>query len=87
MFNCLTNLFFNTGDSSKEHENIASDGESEEVVEIYKEPSMYDNLLKTLGSASESLANAYKMRYLDGFNLVSDSPCVYILFFLFFPFF
>lgn len=51
-----------SGDSSKEHENIGLDGESEEVVEIYKEPSMYDNLLKTLGSASESLANAYKMR-------------------------
>lgn len=50
-----------SGDSSEEHSNIASEGEEEEAV-VYKEPSMYDNLLKTLGSGSESLAKAYKRR-------------------------
>ncbi|XP_076894454.1 protein NUCLEOLAR FACTOR 1-like [Bidens hawaiensis] len=29
---------------------------------VYKEPTMYDNLLKTLGSATESMADAYKRR-------------------------
>ncbi|KAK3033327.1 hypothetical protein RJ639_034174 [Escallonia herrerae] len=48
------------GDSSEEHSDVASKEEAEEVV--FKEPSMYDNLLKTLGSARESLANAYKKR-------------------------
>ncbi|KAJ9550639.1 hypothetical protein OSB04_014684 [Centaurea solstitialis] len=47
--------------SSEEHSDIASEEEQDEVV-AYKEPSMYDNLLKTLGSASESIADAYKRR-------------------------
>ncbi|KAL4564389.1 hypothetical protein LXL04_028453 [Taraxacum kok-saghyz] len=47
--------------SSEEHSDIASEDEQEEVP-VYKEPSMYDNLLKTLGSASESFADAYKRR-------------------------
>ncbi|KAA8535738.1 hypothetical protein F0562_030760 [Nyssa sinensis] len=48
-----------SGDSSEEYSTVAS-GEEAEV--IYKEPSMYNNLLKTLGSGSEYLANAYKRR-------------------------
>uniref|UniRef100_A0A5B7BL58 Putative U3 small nucleolar RNA-associated protein 25 n=1 Tax=Davidia involucrata TaxID=16924 RepID=A0A5B7BL58_DAVIN len=48
-----------SGDSSDSEE--PSTVASEEEV-VYKEPSMYDNLLKTLGSGSESLANAYKRR-------------------------
>ncbi|XP_017236482.1 protein NUCLEOLAR FACTOR 1 isoform X1 [Daucus carota subsp. sativus] len=51
-----------SGDSDVEHTDIVSDGESEEMVEIQKENTMYDNLLKTLGSASESLARANKRR-------------------------
>ncbi|KAK9068656.1 hypothetical protein SSX86_012771 [Deinandra increscens subsp. villosa] len=47
--------------SSEEHSNVASESEQEEVA-VYKEPTMYDNLLKTLGSASESIADAYKRR-------------------------
>ncbi|KAI7746599.1 hypothetical protein M8C21_010203, partial [Ambrosia artemisiifolia] len=47
--------------SSEELENVASEDEQEEVA-VYKEPTMYDNLLKTLGSTSESIANAYKRR-------------------------
>ncbi|KAL8259922.1 hypothetical protein R6Q59_027875 [Mikania micrantha] len=39
----------------------ASEDEQEDVA-VYKEPTMYDNLLKTLGSASESIADAYKRR-------------------------
>ncbi|KVI01455.1 Digestive organ expansion factor, predicted [Cynara cardunculus var. scolymus] len=50
-----------TSTSSEEHSNIASEEEQDEVV-AYKEPSMYDSLLKTLGSASESIADAYKRR-------------------------
>lgn len=50
-----------SGNSSEEHSDIASEDEQEEVA-VYKEPSMYDNLLKTLGSASESIADAYKRR-------------------------
>ncbi|KAF5937578.1 hypothetical protein HYC85_025084 [Camellia sinensis] len=34
----------------------------EEAGTAYKEPTMYDNLLKTLGSGSDSFANAYKRR-------------------------
>lgn len=49
------------GNSSEEHADIASEEEEEEVA-VYKEPSMYDNLLKTLGSASETIADAYKRR-------------------------
>ena len=52
---------FDIVDLAEEHSDIASEGEAEEVV-VYKEPSMYDNLLKTLGSGSESLANVYKRR-------------------------
>ncbi|KAI3805579.1 hypothetical protein L1987_28094 [Smallanthus sonchifolius] len=47
--------------SSEERLNVASEDEQEEVA-VYKEPTMYDNLLKTLGSASESMADAYKRR-------------------------
>lgn len=51
-----------SGDSSEEHSNVASEEEAAEEEEIaYKEPSMYDNLLKTL-SGSESFAKAYKKR-------------------------
>ncbi|KAL7593024.1 hypothetical protein Lser_V15G33509 [Lactuca serriola] len=50
-----------SGNSSEEHADIASEEEEEEVA-VYKEPSMYDNLLKTLGSASETIADAYKRR-------------------------
>ncbi|KAM7477704.1 hypothetical protein LguiA_025917 [Lonicera macranthoides] len=49
-------------DLAEEHSDIASEGEAEEEIVVYKEPSMYDNLLKTLGSGSESLANVYKRR-------------------------
>lgn len=56
-----------------EHTDIVSDGESEEMVEIQKENTMYDNLLKTLGSASESLARANKRRYVDGHHFVATA--------------
>lgn len=50
------------GDSSEEHSNVASEEEAAEEEEIaYKEPSMYDHLLKTL-SGSESFTKAYKKR-------------------------
>ncbi|KAK2988390.1 hypothetical protein RJ640_007683, partial [Escallonia rubra] len=51
-----------SGDSSEEHSDVASKEEAEAEEVVLKEPSMYDNLLKTLGSARESLANAYKKR-------------------------
>lgn len=51
----------NADTSLEELSDIASENEQEEVA-VYKEPSMYDNLLKTLGSASESTADAYKRR-------------------------
>lgn len=47
-----------TGDVSAE----GSSGVASEEEVIYKEPSVYDNLLMKLGSSSESLANAFKMR-------------------------
>ncbi|KAI3701737.1 hypothetical protein L6452_27040 [Arctium lappa] len=50
-----------SGTSSEEHSDIALEEEQDEVV-VYKEPTMYDSLLKTLGSASESIADAYKRR-------------------------
>ncbi|KAH7842911.1 hypothetical protein Vadar_010508 [Vaccinium darrowii] len=51
-----------SGDSSEEHSNVASEEEAAEEEEIaYKEPSMYDHLLKTL-SGSESFTKAYKKR-------------------------
>ncbi|KAK3028748.1 hypothetical protein RJ639_037771 [Escallonia herrerae] len=50
------------GDSSEEQSDVASKEEAEAEEVVFKEPSMYDNLLKTLGSARESLANAYKKR-------------------------
>ncbi|KAJ0592129.1 putative digestive organ expansion factor, predicted [Helianthus annuus] len=53
-----------SGASIDELSNAASEDEQEEV-HVYKEPTMYDNLLKTLGSASESIANAYKRRQRD----------------------
>ncbi|KAK1394264.1 U3 small nucleolar RNA-associated protein 25 [Heracleum sosnowskyi] len=54
-----------SGDSDVEHTDIVSDGESEEMVEVQKENTMYDNLLQTLGSVSESLASANKKRQRD----------------------
>ncbi|MFS7918496.1 putative digestive organ expansion factor, predicted [Helianthus anomalus] len=53
-----------SGASVDELSNAASEDEQEEVP-VYKEPTMYDNLLKTLGSASESIANAYNRRQRD----------------------
>lgn len=47
-----------TGDVSAE----GSSGVASEEEVIYKEPSVYDNLLMKLGSSSESIANAFKMR-------------------------
>lgn len=38
-----------------------SSGDAVEEV-IYKEPSVYDNLLMKLGSSSESVADAFKIR-------------------------
>lgn len=50
-------------DLSPEHSAVDSEEEAkEEVGTAYKEPTMYDNLLKTLGSGSDSFANAYKRR-------------------------
>ncbi|XP_059634637.1 protein NUCLEOLAR FACTOR 1 isoform X2 [Cornus florida] len=49
-----------SGDSSEEQSTLVS--EEEEEVVVHKEPSMYDDLLKKLGSGCESLANAYKRR-------------------------
>ncbi|KAL7226273.1 hypothetical protein ACSBR1_021402 [Camellia fascicularis] len=50
-------------DLSPEHSTVDSEEEAkEEVGTAYKEPTMYDNLLKTLGSGSDSFANAYKRR-------------------------
>ncbi|KAI3765532.1 hypothetical protein L2E82_15569 [Cichorium intybus] len=45
--------------SSEEHSK-----DKQEEVAVYKEPSMYDNLSKTLGLATESIADAYKRRLL-----------------------
>ncbi|GMP99175.1 hypothetical protein CsSME_00046754 [Camellia sinensis var. sinensis] len=46
-----------------EHSTVDSEEEAkEEAGTAYKEPTMYDNLLKTLGSGSDSFANAYKRR-------------------------
>ncbi|KAJ0095949.1 hypothetical protein Patl1_17055 [Pistacia atlantica] len=47
-----------SGDVSAE----GSSGVASEEELIYKEPSVYDNLLMKLGSSSKSLANAFKMR-------------------------
>ncbi|XP_019054025.1 PREDICTED: U3 small nucleolar RNA-associated protein 25 isoform X2 [Nelumbo nucifera] len=47
-----------SGNSSEDHWKSTT---SESVL-VYKEPSVYDNLLMTLGSGSESLANVYKRR-------------------------
>lgn len=50
-------------DLSPEHSTVDSEEEAkEEVGTAYKEPTMYDNLLKTLESGSDSFANAYKRR-------------------------
>ncbi|KAL8115299.1 protein NUCLEOLAR FACTOR 1 isoform X1 [Apium graveolens] len=51
--------------SDMEHTDSVFDGESEEMVEVHKENTMYDNLLNTLGSASESLSRANKRRQRD----------------------
>ncbi|XAR60244.1 hypothetical protein NMG60_11033522 [Bertholletia excelsa] len=53
-----------SGDSSEERSTVASEEEKdeEEEVVIYKEPTVYDNLLQTLGSNCASLNNAYKRR-------------------------
>ncbi|OVA17570.1 Digestive organ expansion factor [Macleaya cordata] len=48
-----------SGNSSEEEP--TSSVASEEIV-VHKEPSMYDNLLRTLGSSSDSFANFYKRR-------------------------
>ena len=56
--NDIFNEFINTGDSTDQESNAVV---SEEVV--YKEPTVYDNLLLKLGTSSKSLANVYKMRY------------------------
>ncbi|KAG5566394.1 hypothetical protein RHGRI_002094 [Rhododendron griersonianum] len=54
-----------SGDSSEEHSNAASEEEeaaaAEEEEVAYREPTMYDHLLKTL-SGSKSFAKAYKKR-------------------------
>ncbi|KAI3741879.1 hypothetical protein L1987_59557 [Smallanthus sonchifolius] len=47
--------------SSEKLSNIALEDKQEEVP-VYKEPTMYDNLLKTPGLVSESIADAYKRR-------------------------
>ncbi|GAY36872.1 hypothetical protein CUMW_025090 [Citrus unshiu] len=47
--------------SSEEASGEESSGDAVEEV-IYKEPSVYDNLLMKLGSSSESVADAFKMR-------------------------
>lgn len=47
-------------------EEEATDEESSGVAAeevIYKEPTVYDNLLMKLGTSSKSLADAFKMRY------------------------
>lgn len=49
--------FSNTGELPKEESNGVSEDEM-----VYKEPSMYDKLLMTLGSSSKSVAAAYKQR-------------------------
>ena len=51
--------------SSGESSDEQSSGVASEEEVVYKEPSMYDNLLFTLGTGSESLANAYKRRRRD----------------------
>ncbi|XP_047316686.1 U3 small nucleolar RNA-associated protein 25 [Impatiens glandulifera] len=52
-----------SGESSDEQqEAVSSEEEEEKPIETYKEPTMYDNLLKTLGSSSKSLADVYKQR-------------------------
>lgn len=56
---------FVPGDSSEEHLNAASEEEEAAAAEeevAYREPTMYDHLLKTL-SGSESFAKAYKKRW------------------------
>ncbi|XP_058186220.1 protein NUCLEOLAR FACTOR 1 isoform X2 [Rhododendron vialii] len=54
-----------SGDSSEEHSNAASEEEeaaaAKEEEVAYREPTMYDHLLKTL-SGSQSFAKAYKKR-------------------------
>nr|XP_043628614.1 U3 small nucleolar RNA-associated protein 25 [Erigeron canadensis] len=47
--------------SPEKQTDIVSEEEREEVP-VYKEPTMYDNLLKTLESTSESISDAYKRR-------------------------
>lgn len=67
---------------SEEHSDLASEDEQEEEAAAYKEPSMYDNLLKTLGSASESIADAYQRRQslftkkIDMFLLFTHHCCI-----------
>lgn len=61
------------GDSDVEHTDIVSDVESEEMVEVQKENTMYDNLLKKLESVSEPLATANKRRYVNGYHCFADA--------------
>ncbi|CAI9763204.1 unnamed protein product [Fraxinus pennsylvanica] len=51
-------------DLSEEHKDVASEEEESEKI-VYREPSMYDNLLKTLGSRNETVANALRRRQIE----------------------
>lgn len=51
-------------DLSEEHKDVASEEEESEKI-VYIEPSMYDNLLKTLGSQNETVANALRRRQIE----------------------
>ncbi|XP_068310723.1 protein NUCLEOLAR FACTOR 1-like isoform X2 [Pyrus communis] len=51
-----------TSTSSGELPNEESNGVVSEEETVYKEPSMYDKLLMTLGSSSKSVSAAYKLR-------------------------
>ncbi|KAL2503275.1 Digestive organ expansion factor [Forsythia ovata] len=53
-----------SGDLSEDHMDIASEEEEVEKV-VYREPSMYENLLKTLGSRNETVANALRRRQIE----------------------
>lgn len=57
----MNNLIFNIGDLLEERKDVASEDEESGKI-VYREPSMYDNLLKTLGSRNETVANALRRR-------------------------
>ncbi|KAH7671676.1 U3 small nucleolar RNA-associated protein 25 [Dioscorea alata] len=50
----------------------ASDVSEEEIGGVYREPSMYDNLLKALGSGSDKLAKLYMRRQREQEGLSDD---------------